>query len=75
MQRRFALYGLPQRLPHRFVPALVRDHINSFAVGDGGKWVASAGDLGVAVWSADGRVLWRQDWFHGAAALRQAAGP
>jgi outer membrane protein assembly factor BamB len=63
LQRRFALYGLPQRLPHRFVPALVRDHVNSFAVGDGGKWVASAGDLGVAVWSADGRVLWQQDWF------------
>jgi outer membrane protein assembly factor BamB len=63
LQRRFALYGLPQRLPHRFVPPLVRDHINSFAVGDGGRWVATAGDLGVAVWSADGRVLWRQDWF------------
>jgi outer membrane protein assembly factor BamB len=63
LQRRFALYGLPQRLPHRFVPALVRDHINSFTVGAGGKWVASAGDLGVVVWSADGRVLWQQDWF------------
>jgi len=63
VQRRFALYGLPQRLPHRFVPPLVRDHIDSFAVGDGGKWLASAGDLGVVVWSADGRVLWRQDWF------------
>ena len=64
LQRRFALYGLPQRLPHRFIPALVRDHINSFAVGDGGKWVASAGDLGMVVWSADGKLLWRQDWFH-----------
>jgi len=63
LQRRFALYGLPQRLPHRFVPALVRDHVNSFAVGDGGRWVASAGDLGLAVWSADGKLLWRQDWF------------
>ncbi|MGA2032768.1 MAG: PQQ-binding-like beta-propeller repeat protein [Thermoguttaceae bacterium] len=62
LQRRFALDGLPKRLPHRFVPALVRDHINSFAVGDGGKWVASAGDLGVVVWSAEGRVLWQQDW-------------
>ena len=63
LQRRFALYGLPQRLPHRFVPALVRDHINSFAVGDGGKWIASAGDLGLAVWLADGKLLWKQDWF------------
>jgi len=61
--RRFALYGLPQRLPHRFIPALVRDHVNSFAVGDGGNWVAAADDLGLAVWNADGRVLWQQDWF------------
>ena len=63
LQRRFALYGLPQRLPHRFVPALVRDHINSFAAGDDGNWIATAGDLGLAVWSADGKVLWQQDWF------------
>jgi outer membrane protein assembly factor BamB len=62
LQRRFALYGLPQRLPHRFVPAILRDHINSFTVGDGGKWVATAGDLGLAVWSADGKLLWQQDW-------------
>jgi outer membrane protein assembly factor BamB len=64
LRRRFALYGLPQRLPHRFVPALVRDHINSFAVGDAGKWVATAGDLGLAVWSSDGTVLWQRDWFN-----------
>lgn len=63
LRRRFALYGLPQRLPHRFVPALVRDHVNSFAVGEDGKWVATAGDLGLAVWDSDGRVLWQQDWF------------
>jgi outer membrane protein assembly factor BamB len=63
LERRFALYGLPNRLPHRFVPALVRDHINSFAVGDDGKWIATAGDLGLAVWSRDGKVLWQQDWF------------
>jgi outer membrane protein assembly factor BamB len=63
LRRRFALYGLPQRLPHRFVPALLRDHINSFAVGDGGRWVATAGDLGLAVWSSEGKVLWQQDWY------------
>jgi outer membrane protein assembly factor BamB len=63
LERRFALYGLPQRLPHRFVPALLRDHINSFAVGDGGRWVATAGDLGLAVWSRDGKILWQRDWF------------
>lgn len=63
LHRRFALYGLPQRLPHRFVPALVRDHIDSFAVGDDGKWVATAGDMGLAVWSGDGTLRWRQDWY------------
>ncbi len=63
LQRRFALYGLPQRLPHRFVPPLFRDHVDSFAVGDDGRWVATAGDLGLAVWSSDGKVLWQQDWY------------
>jgi outer membrane protein assembly factor BamB len=62
-ERRFALYGLPGRLPHRFVPALVRDRINNFAVPEDGRWVASAGDLGLAVWARDGRLLWSQDWW------------
>ncbi|HEX4000757.1 MAG TPA: hypothetical protein VHX65_19570 [Pirellulales bacterium] len=64
LKRRFALYGLPTRLPHRFVPGLVRDHINSFAVGDDGRWIATAGDLGAAAWSNDGKLLWRRDWFN-----------
>ena len=63
LQRRFALYGLPTRLPHRFVPGLVRDHVDSFAVGDDGKWIATAGNLGLAVWSSDGKVLWQENWF------------
>jgi outer membrane protein assembly factor BamB len=62
-RRRFALYGLPQRLPHRFVPALVNDRINNFAVPADGSWVASAGDLGLAVWDRDGKRLWSQDWW------------
>ena len=62
LRRRFALFGLPTRLPHRFIPGLVRDHINSFAVGDDGRWIATAGDLGLAVWSSDGKLLWKQDW-------------
>ena len=62
-RRRFALYGLPQRLPHRFVPALVNDRINNFAVPADGNWVASAGDLGLAVWDRAGQLLWSQDWW------------
>jgi outer membrane protein assembly factor BamB len=62
-ERRFALYGLPKRLPHRFVPGIVRDRINAFALPAGGKWVAAAGDLGLAVWKRDGKLLWSQDWW------------
>ena len=61
--RRMALYGLPRRLPHRFVPGMLKDNINNFAVPADGSWVASAGDLGLAVWSRDGKLLWTQDWW------------
>src|SRR5207249_1720444 len=63
IERRFALYGLPVRLPHRFVPALIADHINNFATAPDGSWVASSGDLGLAVFSRDGKILWQQDWW------------
>jgi outer membrane protein assembly factor BamB len=62
-ERRFGLYGLPGRLPHRFVPGIQKDRINHFAVPESGGWVASAGDLGVAVWSREGRLLWSLDWW------------
>jgi outer membrane protein assembly factor BamB len=62
-ERRFGLYGLPGRLPHRFVPGIQKDRINHFAVPDAGNWIASAGDLGVAVWSRDGKLLWSLDWW------------
>jgi outer membrane protein assembly factor BamB len=62
-QRRFALYGLPTRLPHRFVPSILKDRINNFAAAPDGKWVATAGDLGLAAWSRDGKLLWSQDWW------------
>src|SRR5207245_1951118 len=28
-----------------------------------GRWVASSGDLGLAVWSRDGKLLWSRDWW------------
>lgn len=62
-ERRFGLYGIAQRLPHRFVPGMALDRINNFAVARDGSWVASAGDLGLAVWSRDGKNLWSQDWW------------
>jgi outer membrane protein assembly factor BamB len=64
LRRRFALYGLPRRLPHRFIPgAFLKDRINQFAVPATGRWVASAGDLGLAVWDRSGKLLWSRDWW------------
>src|SRR5262249_39822383 len=62
-ERRLALCGLPKRLPHRFVPGILNDRINNFAVADDGSWVASAGDLGLVVWDRSGQLLWSQDWW------------
>ena len=61
VERRFGLYGLPGRLPHRFVPGIQNDRINNFAVPESAEWVAAAGDLGVAVWSRDGTLRWSID--------------
>ena len=68
--RRFALYGLPKRLPFRFVPGLLCEErqglngaINNFAVPPDGSWVATAGDLGLAVWNREGKLLWKLDWY------------
>ncbi|HEV3029332.1 MAG TPA: PQQ-binding-like beta-propeller repeat protein, partial [Planctomycetota bacterium] len=60
-ERRFGLYGLPGRLPHRFVPGIQKDRINHFTVPASGDWIASSGDLGVAVWSRGGKLLWSLD--------------
>jgi outer membrane protein assembly factor BamB len=64
LERRFALYGLPKRLPSRFLPGIfLSEHINNFAVSPDGRWVASAGDLGLAVWSRAGKLLWSREWW------------
>ena len=66
-ERRFALYGLPQRLPFRFIPNLFSDAgkgpSNSFAAPRGGEWIAASGNLGLAVWSRNGTLLWSEDWW------------
>lgn len=61
--RRFALPGLPQRLPHEFISgALLLDRTNQFAVSRRGDWIAAAGNLGIAAWNREGRQLWSEDW-------------
>src|SRR5262249_10288639 len=63
-EERFPLYGIARRLPHRFVPGITLDRINNFALHPKGSWVASAGDLGLAVWSLrNHKLLWSQDWW------------
>ncbi|MDB5387677.1 MAG: hypothetical protein JWM11_3323, partial [Planctomycetaceae bacterium] len=62
-QRRFALYGLPKRGTNWAIARQWLDPINNFAVAPDGTWVASAGDLGLVVWSRDGKKLWSTDWW------------
>jgi hypothetical protein len=40
---------------------MFNDALNRFAVAQDGSWVASHGDLGLAVWSRSGELLWKQD--------------
>jgi hypothetical protein len=61
--RRFALYGLPKRATSWASARQWQEPINSFAVSPDGAWVASAGDLGLAAWSAEGKKLWSDDWW------------
>jgi hypothetical protein len=60
--RRFALPGLPKGATNWAMAALLLDRINNFRAAPDGSWIAGAGDLGVAVWSRDGQVLWSQNW-------------
>lgn len=62
-ERRFTLYGLPGRLPHRLVPGILNDRVNNFAIAEDSRWVAAAGDLGLAVWDRGGQLLWSSDWW------------
>ncbi|MEX1017574.1 MAG: PQQ-binding-like beta-propeller repeat protein [Phycisphaeraceae bacterium] len=65
LERRVALYGLPNRLPQRFLATPDEKYlpINHFAMPADGRWIATAGDLGLAVWDRDGTLRWQQDWW------------
>ena len=63
IERRFALYGLPKRATSWATSTQLLDPINNFAVAPDGRWVAAAGDLGLAVWDRAGTRLWSQDWW------------
>lgn len=64
VDRRFALFGLPKRGTTWAAAEHIQDAgINSFAIASGGTWIASAGDLGLAVWDRAGKLLWSDDWW------------
>jgi len=52
LTRRFAFPGFPKMLTDSRAGALA----------PGGEWVAAAGNLALAVWATDGKLLWSQDW-------------
>ncbi len=61
--QRYALYGVPPRAPFRMYASSMHDRVNNFQASSDGEWIVSAGDLGVAVWSKAGKLLWsRDDW-------------
>lgn len=60
--RRFALDGVPKGSVNWAWTAGLMDNINNFAVPQSANWIASAADLGVAVWDKSGKLLWSQDW-------------
>lgn len=63
-ERRFALFGLPKRATSWASAGQVQDPgLNAFAAAPNGGWVASAGDLGLAVWDRDGKPLWADEWW------------
>ncbi len=60
---RFALPGLPQRLPHEFISgAHLLDRTNQFAASSKAEWVAAASNLGIGAWDRQGKLLWAEDW-------------
>jgi outer membrane protein assembly factor BamB len=62
-KQRMALYGLPGRQIQRFVPGILTQNINHFAASPGDGWIATAGDLGLAVWGSDRKkLLWSREW-------------
>ena len=71
-ERRFALFGLPKRANSWSNASHIADRgINSFAVSPDASWVASAGDLGLAVWSRDGSPRWSDDSWKSSRQRRQ----
>jgi len=70
-QRRFANYGIPGRGTKTWTGSRFDERVNHYAVAPNGSWVASAGNLGLIVWSRDGKKLWSLDWYKDSRETRQ----
>jgi len=63
LTRCFNSYGLARRDTSWLLTTPVEnDPSNNFTAAPDGSWVATAGNLGLAVWNAGGTLLWKQDW-------------
>ena len=63
LTRRFSSYGIARRdLGWLLSDPVESDAQNNFTAAPDGSWVATAGNLGLAVWNASGTLLWKQDW-------------
>ena len=49
------------------------DPQNNFTASPDGSWVATAGNLGLAVWNSSGTLLWSQSWPDAARRARAGA--
>ncbi|MFF1377421.1 WD40 repeat domain-containing protein [Streptomyces sp. NPDC058308] len=66
-RRRFALFGLPKKATDWTKGEWGHDYgLNNFAAAPDGSWVATSGDLGLALWDNDdgeARERWAHEWW------------
>lgn len=69
-RRRFALFGLPKKATDWSKGGWGHDYgLNNFAAAPGGSWVATSGDLGLALWdvrdggAGEAREKWAHEWW------------
>ncbi|MGK5638631.1 WD40 repeat domain-containing protein [Streptomyces sp. URMC 126] len=69
-RRRFALFGLPKKATDWMKGGWGHDYgLNNFAAAPGGSWIATSGDLGLALWDtpdgggAEPRERWAHEWW------------
>ncbi|MCM8785432.1 MAG: WD40 repeat domain-containing protein [Candidatus Omnitrophica bacterium] len=61
--KKFAFYGIPQRLCHRFVPGIIRDSFDQWDIDEKGQYIALSGNFGIVVWDKEENLVWRKDWW------------